>query len=85
MTDSSSVDYWTIGNLTAGGIYNNFEYGVSIGEEKTVLDIKIDLLSYANLGASINSAEIDAYCDVSAELKEQYKQKETSLKKRVYG
>jgi len=48
------------------------------------LDIKIDLLSYANLGASINSAEIDAYCDVSAELKEQYKQKETSLKKKEF-
>jgi len=68
----------TSGNLTAGGIYNNFEYGVSIGEQKTISDIKIDLLSYANLGATINSAEIDAYCDVSEELKAQYKQKESS-------
>lgn len=70
----------TSGNLTAGGIYNNFEYGVSIGEQKTVSDIKIDLLSYANLGASINSVEIDTYCDISEELKEQY-QKENSSKR----
>ena len=71
----------TSANLTAGGLYNNFEYGVSIGEQKTVSDIKLDLLSYADLGASINSAEIDAYCDISEVLKEQYKQKENSSKK----
>jgi len=71
----------TSGNLTAGGIYNNFEYGVSIGEQRTVSDIKIDLLGYANLGASINSVEIDAYCDISEELKEQYHQKVSSSKR----
>jgi hypothetical protein len=71
----------TSGNLTAGGIYNNFEYGVFIGEQKTVSNIKIDLLSYANLGASINSAEIDAYCGISEELKELYRQKENSSKR----
>jgi phosphatidylserine/phosphatidylglycerophosphate/cardiolipin synthase-like enzyme len=30
----------TSANLTAGGIYNNFEYGVFIGEQETVSDIK---------------------------------------------
>lgn len=71
----------TSANLTAGGIYNNFEYGVFISELKTVTTVKNDLLSYANLGASINASEIDAYCDISEELKEQYKQKENSSKK----
>ncbi len=71
----------TSANLTAGGIYNNFEYGVFINEQKTVTDVKNDLLSYANLGASINFEEIDVYCEVSEELKEQYKQKEKSSKK----
>jgi phosphatidylserine/phosphatidylglycerophosphate/cardiolipin synthase-like enzyme len=63
----------TSANLTAGGIYNNFEYGIFVGEQKTVSDIKRDLLGYANLGASINAEVIDTYCDVSEELKEQYK------------
>jgi len=73
----------TSGNLTAGGIYNNFEYGVVINEIKTISVIKNDLIGYANLGALINSEEIDGYCEVSEEIKELYKQKENSSKKEI--
>lgn len=70
----------TSGNLTAGGIYNNFEYGVIINQKSKVSIIKNDLLSYANLGAIINSEEINDYCEISEEIKKTYEQKEKSSK-----
>lgn len=73
----------TSGNLTAGGIYNNFEYGVFINETETVSLIKNDLVGYGNLGATINSDEINIYCSISDEIKELYKQKEKSSTKEV--
>jgi len=73
----------TSGNLTAGGIYNNFEYGVFIKEDEKISVIKNDLLNYANLGALINSEEINNYCEVSEEIKKLYKQKEKSVKSEI--
>jgi phosphatidylserine/phosphatidylglycerophosphate/cardiolipin synthase-like enzyme len=73
----------TSGNLTAGGIYDNFEYGIFIKDSTTVLVIKNDLINFANLGAQINSLEIDNYCEVSEEIKELYKQKEKASKKEI--
>ena len=42
--------------------------------------VKNDLLSYANLGATITSLEIDEYCKISEEIKALYKQKEKFVK-----
>jgi HKD family nuclease len=70
----------TSGNLTAGGIYNNFEYGVFTQQKEKVSIIKNDLLNYANLGAIINSEEVDNYCELSEEIKRLYLQKEKSVK-----
>ncbi len=73
----------TSGNLTAGGIYNNFEYGVFIEEVKIVSVIKNDLINYGNIGAIINSDEIETYCIISDEIKELYRQREKSSKKEI--
>src|ERR1035437_7063854 len=73
----------TSGNLTSGGIYNNFEYGVFIKEDEKISVIKNDLLNYANLGALINLEEINNYCEVSEEIKKLYKQKEKSVKSEI--
>lgn len=68
----------TSGNLTAGGIYNNFEYGIFSNHLEKIAIIKNDLLDYANLGATINSNDIDNYCKISEEIKKIYKEKEKS-------
>ncbi len=73
----------TSGNLTAGGIYNNFEYGVFIDETTIISLIKNDLVGYGNLGATINSDEINTYSSISDEIKELYRQKEKSSKKEI--
>lgn len=71
----------TSGNLTAGGLYNNFEYGIFTDDESSINLIKNDLLNYGNLGAVINYDKIKTYCTISEEIKLLYKQKEKSSKK----
>ena len=70
----------TSGNLTAGGLYNNFEYGIFTDDESNINFIKSDLLNYGNLGAAINFEEIKSYCSISEEIKILYQQKERSSK-----
>ena len=73
----------TSGNLTAGGLYNNFEYGVFIDSIDTVSTIKNDLIDYGNLGAKINLLEIETYCALSDEIRQLYKKREKSSKKEI--
>lgn len=73
----------TSGNLTNGGIYTNFEYGVLIQRNENIRFIKNDLLKYASLGSLINSQEINSYCDISEEIKKLYKQKEKTVKNEI--
>lgn len=73
----------TSGNLTAGGIFRNFEYGVRINETEFVSSIKSDLLGFADLGAKVGLAEINHYCDISDEVSKLYRAKEKSVKSEV--
>lgn len=70
----------TSGNLTAGGIFRNFEYGVRVDDGRHVTSIKSDLLSFARLGAKIGFAEINHYCEISEEVSKLYREKERSVK-----
>jgi hypothetical protein len=71
----------TSGNLTAGGIYNNFEYGIFLDNRISISKIKNDLVTYANLGAIINYEEINSYCLISEEIKQLFRERENSSKK----
>lgn len=73
----------TSGNLTAGGLFRNFEYGIEIGEKNTVAVIKNDIVSYSNLGAKVSFNEISSYCEVASEINKAYKQKEISARKEI--
>ncbi|MDR0927565.1 MAG: phospholipase D-like domain-containing protein [Ignavibacteria bacterium] len=73
----------TSGNLTAGGLYNNFEYGVYTDDNQLVSFIKNDLTDYGNLGALINSNDIQKYCTLSDKVKEIYRKKEKIFSKKL--
>lgn len=62
----------TSGNLTAGGLRLNYEYGVEINNEQVVLAIKSDISEYANLGVEITKDKLFAYCKISDEIKIEY-------------
>lgn len=69
----------TSGNLTDGGVRHNFEYGISVTDEKLATAIRGDLLSYASLGASIDSACVDGFCKLSEKLRNAYQETQRSV------
>lgn len=62
----------TSGNLTAGGLKLNYEYGIEINNENSVSAIKNDINEYANLGAEITKDRLTSYCKISDEIKIEY-------------
>lgn len=48
----------TSGNLTWAGIEKNYEYGVVIGDKKTVIRIREDMESYVSAGASVGGDKL---------------------------
>lgn len=73
----------TSGNLTSGGLFRNFEYGVTLTEERTVRLIKNDIRLFSELGAKISYEDIIEYCYVSDEIKKTYTQKEETTEKTI--
>jgi hypothetical protein len=65
----------TSGNLTAGGLFNNYEYGMYVFDEKIVSLIKNDVTDYGNLGALVNINDILTYCNLMEKVKEIYNKK----------
>jgi hypothetical protein len=63
----------TSGNLTNGGLYNNYEYGVSIDEPVTVAGIRNDVLDYAGLGALVHGERLIEYCKIAERLRESFR------------
>ena len=53
----------TSGNLTSGGLYKNFEYGISIIEDNVVKEIRNDLTDYGNLGTLLDKTSIHLLCE----------------------
>lgn len=62
----------TSGNLTAGSIYRNYEYGIRIDDPDLVRKITRDLLAYGDLGVSVSLAELDSLADTAKSLKDEY-------------
>lgn len=51
----------TSGNLTAGGLYNNYEYGILIEGPAAVARVKADIQGYSRLGVKVGRGELDRY------------------------
>jgi len=49
----------TSGNLTAGGLIRNYEYGLEIDDPNIITNIRKDILAYARLGATMNDETLD--------------------------
>jgi len=55
----------TSGNLTNGGLFNNFEYGVQISNGSESQSIYKDINEYCQLGSRIDSSTLDSLISVS--------------------
>jgi hypothetical protein len=73
----------TSGNLTASGLFRNFEYGVLFDDAGAVKTIREDVLLYAALGSPIEKSQLEAFALVVAELREIQQAAERSVKTRL--
>jgi HKD family nuclease len=71
----------TSGNLTAGGLDINYEYGLKVLDAPTAAHIKKDITDYAELGAIVPIAALSAYADRATELRRLYKEQERSVRR----
>lgn len=62
----------TSANLTVGGLHRNFEIGVGISDQVTVLRLRDEVLAYSKLGAPVHSDELNIYCELAVKVQAQY-------------
>ena len=59
----------TSGNLTAGGLVHNHEYGIEVTDTNLVRRIRRDISDLSDLGALVRSDTLAAYCHAVDELR----------------
>jgi hypothetical protein len=69
----------TSANLTRPGIAGNLEYGASFSDASVVREIRRDLQGYAQLGARVDTDEIEVMLRETAELKQAFLRAERSI------
>ena len=62
----------TSGNLTAGSLYRNYEYGVRVDDPTMVQRIASDLHDYGKLGAGVSLEELDYLAEISISLRDKH-------------
>jgi len=73
----------TSGNLTGGGLYRNYEYGVQLTDAALVRQIGLDLSDFAQLGVEVPQSRLAAYCDVVRGLYESIRQAQRSAQNAI--
>jgi phosphatidylserine/phosphatidylglycerophosphate/cardiolipin synthase-like enzyme len=73
----------TSGNLTAGGLRLNYEYGIVVTDPKTIVRIREDLTDFARLGAFVTPRELSAYCRIAERLRKSYNEQLAAVRKEL--
>ena len=73
----------TSANLTAAGLFRNFEYGIEVRQASVVSTIKRDVLEYGALGADVAPHQLDAYCQASDKLYALFEDQRRSIRQEV--
>ena len=68
-------------NLTVGGLYKNYEYGILLSESSLVSAIANDLEGYSKLGAQINLIDLVELANAVKELQERHSRLVSSSRK----
>jgi hypothetical protein len=73
----------TSGNLTAGGLRQNYEYGVRVSEPAVVASIRDDITEYAGLGAVVTAEQLATYCELARDVRETYRRSQQTIARTV--
>ena len=71
----------TSGNLTAGGLDVNYEYGLKVVDAPTAAAIHRDITSYATLGALVPIEALNVYSQRAAHLRDLYRAQERAVRR----
>lgn len=71
----------TSGNLTAGGLDFNYEYGLKVLDAPTAAAIDRDVDEYAGLGAFVPASVLSQYSQTASELRELYLTHEKAVRR----
>jgi len=69
----------TSANLTAGGLFRNYEYGIELSDCTLVRRMRKDILEYAELGAVVGRLELKAYCSAAIRLRGAFERNRRSV------
>lgn len=73
----------TSGNLTAGGIFQNFEYGACITDSSVVRTIRNDITAYSSLGALISLKQLERFCELASEVRKSFLASQASVARSI--
>lgn len=74
----------TSGNLTAGGLKRNYEYGVRITDAATVKAVLSDVTSYAHLGANISDEQLVTYIEIGSQVRASFREAEAKVRRSAH-
>lgn len=60
----------TSGNLTAGGLHLNYEYGLLLLDPQVATEVRRDVLDYATLGAGLDLPDLNEFCTYALRAKD---------------
>ncbi|MFH1748203.1 MAG: phospholipase D-like domain-containing protein [Planctomycetota bacterium] len=73
----------TSANMTAGGLRQNYEYGIQLSEPDAVASIRNDVIAYGDLGAHVNHAQLVRYCEIAQDVRSLYEHAHRSISSAV--
>lgn len=73
----------TSGNLTAGGLALNYEYGVELANAPLVRTVRQDIIDYASLGADVSADELQSYCQAADRVRLAFRKEREGIAKSI--
>ncbi|MCA0335208.1 MAG: phospholipase D-like domain-containing protein [Bacteroidetes bacterium] len=73
----------TSGNLTNGGLFSNFEYGIQINQEVETQKIYQDINQYCQLGSLIEKDTLLSLIDISSQITRQIPKLESNISSEI--
>ncbi len=71
----------TSGNLTRGGLYGNYEYGICLDDPAIVANIRGDLLDYTSLGALVCRQRLLDYSEIAKAVRDSFQEQLSGISK----
>ena len=73
----------TSGNLTNGGLFSNFEYGIQINQEEETKKIYQDINQYCQLGSLIENETLNTLINISSQITRQIPKIESNISSEI--